>query len=446
MLGSMSHVFHRHAGHEYPVAVAGDGVYLVDRQGRRYLDASGGAAVSCLGHSDRAVSDAIARQVAKLPYAHTSFFSNEPMEELAARLVATAPAPLDKVYFTSGGAEAMEAALKLARQYFVEKGEPGRVHFIARRQSYHGNSLGALAVGGNRWRRAQFEPLLIGVSHVSPCYPYRDQRAEETVDAYLERLAAELEREIARLGPETVIAFVAETVAGATLGAAPPLPGYFRRVREICDRHGILLILDEVMCGMGRCGTTWAFRPEGVVPDIVLVAKGLGAGYQPIGAAVVARPIHDTIRAGSGFFQHGTTYHGHATACAGALAVQRRLHDDGILARVQPMGERLELGLRERFGSHPHVGDMRGRGLFWALELVRDRGTKSPFDPALRLHARVKAAALQAGLLCYPMGGTIDGRQGDHVLLAPPFIIEPREIEELLHRLTAALESALRTN
>jgi len=446
MLVPMSHVFHRHARHDYPVAVVGEGVYLIDRAGRRYLDASGGAAVSCLGHSDHAVSDAIAQQLAKLPYAHTSFFSNEPMEQLAARLIATAPAPLDKVYFTSGGAEAMEAALKLARQYFVEKGEPERVHFIARRQSYHGNSLGALAVGGNRWRRAPFEPLLIKASHVSPCYPYRDQRPDETADAYGERLAAELEREIARLGPESVIAFVAETVAGATLGAAPPVPGYFRRVREICDRHGILLILDEVMCGMGRCGAMWAFEPEGVVPDIVLIAKGLGAGYQPIGAAVLAAPIHEAIRCGSGFFQHGTTYHGHAAACAGALAVQRRLHDEGLLARVKPMGERLEAGLRERFGSHPQVGDIRGRGLFWALELVSDRKTKAPFDPALRLHARVKAAALQAGLLCYPMGGTIDGRQGDHVLLAPPFIIDVREIEELVHRLAAALESALRTN
>ena len=442
----MSHVFHRHARHDYPVAVAGDGVYLIDREGRRYLDASGGAAVSCLGHSDRAVSDAIARQLARLPYAHTSFFTNEPMETLAKRLVATAPAPLDKVYFTAGGAEAMEAALKLARQYFIEKGEPERVHFVARRQSYHGNTLGALAVGGNRWRRAPFEPLLVRASHVSPCYPYRDQQPDESEASYVARLAAELEREVERLGPRTVIAFVAETVAGATLGAAPPLPGYFRRLREICDRHGILLILDEVMCGMGRCGTTWAFQPEGVVPDMVTIAKGLGAGYQPIGAAVVAGQIHDAIAAGSGFFQHGTTYHGHAAACAGALAVQRRLHDEGVLARVKPTGELLETALREHFARHPHVGDIRGRGLLWALELVRDRETKAPFDPTPGLHARVKAEALKEGLLCYPMGGTIDGRHGDHVLLAPPFIIEARQIEELVHRLATALERALRTS
>jgi adenosylmethionine-8-amino-7-oxononanoate aminotransferase len=439
----MSRVFHRQPQHDYPVVVAGDGVYLYDREGRQYLDASGGAAVSCLGHSDRAVLDAIIQQLEVLPYAHTSFFTNEPMEALADALIAGAPAPLGQVYFTSGGSEAMEAALKLARQYFVEKGEPQRAHVIARRQSYHGNTLGALAVGGNAARRKQYAPLLIAASHVSPCYPYRDRRTGESDAAYVDRLAAELEQEIERLGARHVIAFVAETVAGATLGAAPPVPGYFKRVREICDRHGMLLILDEVMCGLGRCGTMWAFEPEGVVPDIVTIAKGLGAGYQPIGAAVVGQHIYDAIVRGSGFFQHGYTYVGHAAACAGALAVQRRLRDAGVLAKVKPMGEMLAQGLRRTFAEHPHVGDIRGRGLFWALELVRDRTAKTPFDPALRVHARVKQAALDAGLLCYPMGGTIDGVRGDHVLLAPPFIIEPVQVEEVLQKLAGALESAL---
>ncbi|HEY3075375.1 MAG TPA: aspartate aminotransferase family protein [Burkholderiales bacterium] len=439
----MGHVFHRNPLHSYPVAVAGDGAYLYDREGRRYLDASGGAAVSCLGHSDRAVIDAIQRQLEALPFAHTSFFTNEPMEALADALIDAAPRPLDKVYFTSGGSEAMEAALKLARQYFVERGEPQRAHIIGRRQSYHGNTLGALAAGGNLWRRRQFEPLLIAATHVSPCYAYRDQRAGESDAAYVARLAAELEAEIARLGVDKVIAFVAETVAGATLGAAPALPAYFRRVREICDRHGILLILDEVMCGMGRCGTLWAFEQEGIVPDIVTIAKGLGAGYQPIGALVVAKPIFDAISGGSGFFQHGTTYLGHAAACAGALAVQQRLRKDGVLARVKPMGELLEKSLRSAFSGHPHVGDIRGRGLFWALELVAERGSNKPFDPARQLHARIKQEALKAGLLCYPMGGTLDGLHGDHVLLAPPFIIEPAQIEELVHKLARSLESAL---
>jgi adenosylmethionine-8-amino-7-oxononanoate aminotransferase len=391
------------------------------------------------------VVKAIQDQLAKLPFAHTSFFTNEPMEALADALIARAPAPLEKVYFVSGGSEAIEAALKLARQYFVEKGEPQRRYLIGRRQSYHGNTLGALAVGGNAWRRKQFEPLLIEATHVSPCYAYRGRQAGESEEAYGERLVAELETEIARLGGDRVMALVAETVVGATLGAVPPVRGYFKRVREVCDRHGILLILDEVMCGMGRCGTLYAFEQEGVVPDLVTVAKGLGAGYQPIGATLVGRHIYDAIVSGSGFFQHGHTYLGHAAACAGALAVQQRLHDGGLLARVAPMGERLERKLRKAFGEHPHVGDIRGRGLFWGIELVADRGSKRPFDPKLRVHARLKKEALKAGLMCYPMGGTLDGVQGDHVLLAPPFILEEAHLEELVARLSHALDVVLKT-
>ena len=440
----MTRVFHRNPRERYPVAVRGDGAYLVDRDGKRYLDASGGAAVSCLGHSDAAVVRAIQEQLARLPFAHTSFFTNEPMEALADALVARAPASLQKVYFVSGGSEAMEAALKLARQYFVEKGEPQRRHLIGRRQSYHGNTLGALAVGGNQWRRRQFEPLLVDVTHVAPCYAYRGKQAGETDDAYGRRLAAELEGEIRRLGEKAVIAFVAETVVGATLGAATPVPGYFKRVREVCDRYGVLLILDEVMCGMGRCGALWAFEQEGVVPDLVAIAKGLGAGYQPIGAVMVSGQIHDTIVAGSGFFQHGHTYLGHAAACAGALAVQRRLHDGGLLARVAPLGALLEQKLRAAFGARAHVGDIRGRGMFWGLELVADKTAKTPFDPALRVHARVKKAALEAGLMCYPMGGTLDGARGDHVLLAPPFIVEERQLDELVGKLGGALDAVLK--
>jgi adenosylmethionine-8-amino-7-oxononanoate aminotransferase len=442
----VTRVFHRNPREAYPVAVRGEGAYLFDRDGKRYLDASGGAAVSCLGHSDAAVVRAIQEQLARLPFAHTSFFTNEPMEALADALIARAPAPLEKVYFVSGGSEAIEAALKLARQYFVEKGEPQRRYLIGRRQSYHGNTLGALAVGGNAWRRKQFEPLLIEATHVSPCYAYRGKLAGETDAAYGERLAAELEAEIRRLGGDKVIAFVAETVVGATLGAVPPVPGYFKRVREVCDRYGVLLILDEVMCGMGRCGALYAFEQEGIVPDLVTVAKGLGAGYQPIGATLVAKHIYETIVSGSGFFQHGHTYLGHAAACAGALAVQKRLHEDGLLARVDPLGLLLERKLRAAFGSHPHVGDIRGRGLFWGVELVADRASKAPFDPMLRVHARVKKEALKAGLMCYPMGGTLDGVQGDHVLLAPPFIVEEAQLDELVSKLGTALDAVLKTS
>ena len=444
--GGMTHVFHRDPGNPYPIAVRGDGIYLVDREGRRYLDASGGAAVSCLGHSDQKVIAAIAGQLGRMPFAHTSFFTNEPMEALADALAAKAPPTLDQAYFVSGGSEATEAALKLARQYCVEIGQPQRRRIIARRQSYHGNTLGALAVGGNAARRRQYDPLLIDVTHVSPCYAYREQRADETAEAYGERLAAELDAEIRGLGADTVMAFVAETVAGATLGAAPPVPGYFRRVRDICDRHGVLLILDEVMCGMGRCGTLFAFEEEGVVPDLVTVAKGLGAGYQPIGAVLVSRHIVDAIVAGTGSFQHGHTYVGHAAACAGALAVQRRLYEDGVLARVKPLGRAFERKLREAFGGHRHVGDIRGRGLLWGVELVADRATQAPFDPRRRVHARLKQEALAGGLMCYPMGGTLDGIRGDHVLLAPPYICTEAQLDEIVAALQLALERTLASN
>ena len=436
MFGAVSHVFHRDPRSKYPVAVRGEGAYLVDREGKRYLDASGGAAVSCLGHSDPAVIAAIQRQLEKLPFAHTSFFTNEPMEALADALIARAPQSFDKVYFVSGGSEAIEAALKLGRQYFVEKGEPQRSHVIGRRQSYHGNTLGALAVGGNAWRRKQFEPLLVKTSHVSPCYAYRGKSSGESDAAYVERLGAELEQAFQE---KSVIAFVAETVAGATIGAVPPVAGYFKRVRELCDRYGVLLILDEVMCGMGRCGTLWTFEQEGIVPDLVAVAKGLGAGYQPIGALMISKEIADTIQRGTGFFQHGHTYIGHAAACAGALAVQKRLHDDGLLKKVGPTGATLEGKLRDAFANHPHIGDIRGRGLFWGIEIVEDRATKKPFDPKLRMHARVKRKALDAGLMCYPMGGAIDGVHGDHVLLAPPFIVDEGQLDELVDKLDTAI-------
>ncbi|WP_324690138.1 aspartate aminotransferase family protein [Cobetia sp. D5] len=439
----MSHVLHRNLNQEYPTAVKGDGPYIVDREGRRYLDASGGAAVSCLGHSDEAVAQAIKDQVSQLAYAHTSFFTSDPMEQLADFLIERAPAGLDSVYFVSGGSEAVEAALKLARQYFVEIGQPQRKHLIARRQSYHGNTLGALATGGNAWRRQQFEPLLINVSHVSPCYAYRDQQPDETPEAMGIRLAAELEEEILRLGAENVMAFVAEPVVGATLGAVTAVPGYFKRIREVCDRYGVLLILDEVMCGMGRTGSLFAAEQEGVTADLITIAKGLGAGYQPIGATLVSQRIRDAIANGSGFFQHGHTYIGHATACAAALAVQQTIEARDLLTRVNVLGEGLKARLNERFAHHAHVGDIRGRGLFQGLELVADRDSRKPFDASLKLHARLKKAAMAEGLMCYPMGGTLDGRQGDHILLAPPFILQESHLDEITAKLGRAIDTTL---
>ena len=420
-------------------------MYITDAQGRDYLDASGGAAVSCLGHGHPDVLAAMHAQIDKLAYAHTSFFTTEVAEALADQLIRTAPQGISHVYLVSGGSEAMEAALKMARQYFVETGEPQRTHFIARRQSYHGNTLGALAVGGNAWRREPFAPLLAPATHVAPCYPYREQRAGETPEAYGQRLARELDETIEALGRERVIAFVAETVGGATAGVLTPVPGYFKAVREVCDRHGVLLILDEVMCGMGRTGTLHACTHESVVPDLMAIAKGLGGGYQPIGAVLAQARIVQSMSKGSGYFQHGHTYIGHAVACAAALAVQKVIERDGLLERVQTRGRVLEERLRDALGAYPHVGDIRGRGLFWGIELVSDRATKAPFDPALLLHARIKREAMARGLMVYPMGGTVDGRSGDHVLLAPPFIVEDPQLEQITLRLRGAIDAAIAT-
>ncbi|MEY1554140.1 aspartate aminotransferase family protein [Yoonia sp. R2331] len=434
----MSHVFPRQIKAPPPTAVAAEGCYITDASGKRYLDGSGGAAVSCLGHGDAEVTAAIKAQVDQLAFAHTGFFTSDPAEALADLLIAHAPGDLDRVYFVSGGSEAVEAALKLARQYHIENGEPERQRIIARRQSYHGNTLGALATGGNVWRRAQFAPLLVEVSHIAPCYEYVERADGESAEDYGARAAQELEDEILRLGPETVMAFVAEPVVGATMGAVPAVAGYFRRIREICDRYGVLLILDEVMCGMGRTGHLFACEAEGVAPDILCIAKGLGAGYQPIGAMLCTAAIYDVIGRGSGFFQHGHTYLGHPVACAAGLAVVNAILERDLLRAVNRTSAQLFTALQDRFGQHAHVGDIRGRGLFIGLELVADRATKAPFDPARKLAASIKAAAFEAGLICYPMSGTRDGKHGDHVLLAPPFIYSEDHVAELVDKLDAA--------
>ncbi len=440
----MSHVFPRHTKAKLPLVSHGDGAYIIDSNGKQYLDACGGAAVSCLGHSDPAVTDAVRTQMDSIAFAHTGFFTSPPAEALAEKLIELAPGDLDRVYFVSGGSEAVEASLKLARQYFVEIGQPQRKHIIARWQSYHGNTLGALAAGGNRWRRAQFEPLLVEMAHIDPCFTYRGQAEGENEFDYGQRVANQLENEIQRLGEDSVAAFVAEPVVGATLGAVTAVEGYFKRIREICDRYGVLLILDEVMCGMGRTGTLFACDHDGIAPDILCIAKGLGAGYQPIGAMLCTRGIYETIEQGSGLFQHGHTYIGHPTACAAGGAVLKRLVDDGLVDRVTPLGQGLHERLEARFGQHPHIGDIRGRGLFRGLELVKDRETKTPFDPALKLHARFKQAAMDEGLMCYPMGGTLDGQRGDHVLLAPPFILEDTQLDEITDKLERALTSVMK--
>jgi len=442
-LNGQSHIFHRNARQTPPRASRGEGAWIIGQDGQRYLDACGGAAVSCLGHGDPDVLDAINAQASALAYAHTSFFTTDAAEDLADLLVSDAPDGLERVYFVCDGSEAIETALKMAHQYHRERGEPARQHVIARIQSYHGNTLGALSAGGNAWRRAVYEGVMIPqTSHVDPCWAYRYQEAGESPEAYGARAAATLETEILRLGPENVSCFLAETVVGATLGCVPPAPGYFRAVREICDRYGVLLILDEVMCGMGRTGTLHACEQEGVAPDILVVAKGLGAGYVPLGAVLCTSELHRAFCEGSGSFMHGHTFVGHPVATASALAVQRAVRDRALLSNVEARGAQLRDALETQLGDHVHVGDIRGRGLFLALEFVSDRDTKQAFDPAARVNQSVRNAAFENGLLVYAMGGTIDGRTGDHVLLAPPYTVTASEVDKIANRLTSAIDRA----
>ncbi len=439
----MTRILQRNPAINLPVAVRGEGVYLYDSNGRKYIDASGGAAVSCLGHGHPDVLAAVRAQLDKLAYAHSSFFTTEVAETLAETLVASAPAGISHAYFVCDGSEAVEAALKMARQYFVDIGQPQRKHLIARRQSYHGNTLGALAVTGREWNRAPFEPLLIRTTHVSACYEYREIRVDETPVQYGERLARELDETIQRLGADQVIAFIAETVGGASAGCITPVPGYFKRVREVCDRYGVLLILDEVMCGMGRTGSLHACTEEGVAPDLMTIAKGLGGGYQAIGAVLVQQKIVEAIKQGLGAFQHGHTYLAHPMGAAAALAVQQVIVRDKLLDNVKRQGAGLTQRLQAAFAEHPHVGDIRGRGLFQAVELVQDCESKTPFASAKKISVRLKAEAMARGLCCYPSSGTVDGRVGDHVMLAPPFIVNDSELDMIVERLKCAVDAVI---
>ena len=441
----MSAVLHRSLRTTLPTVVSGDGIYLFDATGKRYIDASGGAAVSCLGHSHPAVIRAITEQLGKVPFAHTSFFTNEPSEELAQWLVDRAPAGFGKgrVAFAGSGSEAMEIALKLARQYHVERGATTRRRFISRVGAYHGNTLGALAVGGHEARRRPYLPMLMETFQIEACHAYRNKRDDETLEEYGLRAANELESKILELGADSVAAFLAEPVGGATLGCITPAPGYFKRIREICDQYGVLLIADEVMCGMGRTGALFASADEGIAPDIITIAKGLGAGYQPIGATMAHERVVAALSEGSGQLANGHTYMSHAVACAGALAVLKSIEADGLIENVKARGAQLEQELRARFGQHANVGDIRGRGLFWAIEIVEDRASKAPFPAARNLAARIKTEARERGLICYPSGGTADLTNGDHVLLAPPFICTEADITAIVDLVEASVNAVL---
>lgn len=439
----MTSVFHRSPGASLPTATGGQGVWLENSDGKRYLDASGGAAVSTLGHGHPRVISAICDQATKMAFAHTAFFTNEPSEQLAEFLASRAPVENAKVLFCSGGSEATEAALKLARAYHLARGENTRSVFIAREQSYHGATLGALSVSGNPGRRAPYLDILSPCRFIAPCYAYRHQQPGETQEAYGKRAADTLEAEILAIGPENVAAFIAEPVVGATLGAVPAVPGYFRRISEICRKYGVLFIADEVMCGMGRTGTLFAVEQEGVCPDIITMAKGLGGGYQPIGAVMASGQVYDTVVSGSGHFEHGHTYIGHATACAAALAVQQTIETDRLLENIRTLHVSLVTLLRQALEPTGIAGDIRGRGFLVGVELVRNTETKATFPTEMKLAAKIKKAAMAEGLIVYPNGGCADGQRGDHILIAPPFIANDAELEEIASRLARAVTNVL---
>ena len=433
----MSSVFYRNPQQDYPRGLRGDGVYLYDTDGRQYLDGSGGAAVSCLGHWHPYVVAAIKRQVEELAYAHTAFFTNDPQERLAKHLAARFGEDDARVYFLSGGSEANETAIKLVRQYWLAKGRDDKYMVVSRHQSYHGNTLGALSLSGSPARRAIFAPILHHWPMIAPCYSYRHQLENESDDDYGTRAANALEEAILEHGADNIGAFIAETVVGATLGAVASTGDYLKKIREICDRHEVLLILDEIMAGCGRSGTYFAFEQDDIRPDIVTLAKGLGGGYQAIGATIVRGFVHDTIVEEFGAFAHGHTYIGHATACAAAFAVARVVHQDDLLTNVSHIGALLRKELSTALADHPLVGDIRGRGLLIGIELVADRDSKAPADPGLAM--RIKNAAMQDGLIIYPSSGTADGKQGAHILLAPPFIYEAAHVDELVSKLSGVL-------
>jgi len=421
----------------------GDGVWLHAAGRAPILDTCGGVVVSSLGHCHPRICAAMARESEKIAWAHAGSFTCDAAEELAQFLVDQAGPGLSHVQFLSGGSEAMELAVKMAYQYHCEHGEAARNRFISRRHSYHGSTLGTLALSHNTMRRGVFEPLLSKVEFVSPCNAYRGKCDGETDDAYVARLAYELDEKISSLGAGTVAAFVAEPVVGSTNGAVPALPGYFRAIREVCDRHGVLLILDDVMSGMGRTGHLFSHQADGITPDIVAIGKGLAAGYQPISGCMIAPHIYAGLRDGSGVLQSGQTHVNHPFACAVALEVQKTIAEDGLIEAVNRQGARMQAGLQILAASNPFIGDVRGRGLFLGIEFVVDKATKLPMPNGEFIAAALKRAGLDHNVLLYPGSGTANGREGCHILFGPPFIATDAEVDEALSRIGGAINACV---
>jgi len=423
-----------------PKVSHGAGIYVYDSAGKRYLDASGGPAVYCLGHGHPEVTAAIVRQLERIAHGYRYTFTSDPLEQLRELIVRASG--LDAMVFVSGGSEAVESALKVALQYHSARGETGRRRFIARRRSWHGNTLGALGVSDFLDRRAPFEGALVDASFVSQVSMYRPPAgvAPEALGAHA---AAELEAEILRVGPGRVAAFIFEPVVGAAGGALLPPPGYAQRVREICSRNGVLLIADEVMCGSGRTGTWRALEQDGVVPDIMAVAKGLAGGYLPLGATVYSRAIAAVLEAADGGPLTGHTFSGHTAACAAGVAVQTIIGRDGLLERVRTAGTEFQRTLRAALARYDAVGDVRGRGFLVGVELVADRATRAPFAAECALAETIGQCAFEDGLICYATGGNVDGIDGDTILLAPPYIASDAELEEIIARFVQAVGRGL---
>jgi adenosylmethionine-8-amino-7-oxononanoate aminotransferase len=440
--GDNDHLLHRSFIDPPALVERAEGVNLFLSDGRKVIDACAGAAVALIGHGNKEVHQAIINQLQKVSYVHTQSYTTQSAEDLANLILQGSPYGLEKAFFVGSGSEAVESALKLARQYYFEKNEPERLHIVSRRQGYHGNTMTTMSISGNLARKIPFEGFSYPhTSQVSPAFAYRNMRDNETEIEYTARLLQELEDELLRVGSHKVMAFIAEPVAGSGIGSVTPPAGYLAGIRALCDKYGILLIFDEIMCGVGRTGTFFAFEQEGdAVPDIMTIAKGLGGGYAPISGVLVHKRVVDVLRHGSKAFNHGHTYQAHPTSCAAALAVQKIVLRDGLIARCAAMGKFLESMLRTELQDCWSVGDIRGRGLFWTVEFVKDKETKETFDPSVHFGVRVQQAAFSKGVALYPCRGTVDGTKGDHLMLAPPFIITEEELRTVCKVLREAIE------
>ncbi len=436
---SSGHIFQRDLTRHYPMLVRGEGVYVWDDQGRRYLDSTSGISVSCIGHGRERVAEALRRQAMTLAYTTSGYFTNQPAEALAEQISRLAPGDLNNVFFTTGGSESVETAIKLARRYHLERGKAQKHLVIGRWASYHGATLAAVAASGHVVRRRLYTPYLLPFPHIAAAYCYRCP-FDKTYPACGLACARDLERAILQAGAEHVAAFIAEPIVGAAAGAVVPPPDYFAAIREICDRHDVLFIADEVITGFGRTGAYFAMEHWGIVPDLMTVAKGIGGGYAALGAVLVSDRVKRAFSENMAAFAHGFTFSNHPLSCAAALEVLAIIEEERLVEAAARQGAYLQDRLRHLY-RHPIVGDIRGMGLLAGVELVRDRETREPFDATARIADRLFQLCLERGVIIYPGSGMVEGPRGDQFLLCPPFIISPAQIDELVDALSGALDA-----